>query len=235
MSQHPLSLIHRMIPARQPADGPAPALLLLHGRGADEQDLLGLAPYLDPRLTIVSARAPHRRSVGHHWYDLIAVGAPEPSSYATGREQLDRFVDEIVPHYDLDPARLYALGFSQGAMMTGGLLLTRPEGLAGAIMLSGYLPLGLGLPTREEAVAGAPVFLAHGVHDSVIPIRYGRQARDELTRLRADLTYREYPMDHMIAPDELSDIAAWLTARLDAPPRAAGHQDLATDASSSPS
>src|SRR5579884_3424899 len=93
-----LSLIHRTLPARQ-GDGPHPALLLLHGRGTDENDLLPMALELDPRLFAISARAPLSFPYGGHaWYDLDprGVGYPEAESLKTSLQKLDRFLDEIV-------------------------------------------------------------------------------------------------------------------------------------------
>ena len=215
-----LSLTYRVVPAQRPVDGvPPPGLLLLHGRGADELDLLGLAAALDPRLMLISARAPHRWHVGYHWYDLLDIGVPEPASYAVGRARLEAFVGEIVAARGLDPRRLYLLGFSQGAMMAGGLALTMPERIAGAVLLSGYLPLRQELPVREAALRGLPVFVGHGRYDDVIPVRYGHEARDYLTRVGADLTYREYPLPHTIGEEELAEVTAWLTVRLDGPAR----------------
>jgi phospholipase/carboxylesterase len=212
-----LSLTHRVVPARQPGGGRPPGLLLLHGRGADELDLLGLAGALDPRLTLISARAPFPLGPGYHWYDLIDIGVPEPRSYAAARARLEAFAGEIVDAYRIDPARLYVLGFSQGAVMAGGLVLALPARLAGAVLLSGYLPLDQGVPGDAAGLRGLPVFVGHGVDDPVIAVRYGRQTRDALLRLGAALTYCEYPLPHAIGAEELADIAAWLAARLDEP------------------
>lgn len=204
--------------ARRLGAGPAPALVLLHGRGADENDLLGLADWLDPRLTVVSVRAPFPLGPGYHWYDLVQIGAAEPVSYAAARARLTAWLDTLAPAHGLDPARVYLLGFSQGAVMTAGLLLD-PTGLksrpAGAVLLSGYLPLDQHPPRVAGALAGVPIFIGHGRQDPLIPVDFGRQARDTLTGLGAAVTYREYPIPHTIGEAELADIATWLTARLD--------------------
>lgn len=211
------SLTHLVVPPRAPADGRPPALLLLHGRGSDERDLVGLAGALDPQLMIVSARAPMPLGPGYHWYDLHRVGEPEPEGFRHSLELLDRFVDEIVAGYGIDPARVFLLGFSQGAMMAGALTLIRPERVAGAVLLSGYLPLRSGLAIDEAGVRGRPVFVGHGMSDGVIGIEFGREAHAFLTRIGADVTYREYPIAHQIGDAELRDVAAWLTERLDGP------------------
>ena len=195
-------------------DGKPPGLLMLHGRGADEHDLLGMAGALDPRLLVVSARAPLPLGWGHHWYELVDVGRPEPETFARSLSLLHEFIPAVVAGYNIDPARLFLLGFSQGAMMSGAVVLTRPELAAGAVLLSGYLPLHAGLPIQEERLKGFPFFVAHGTRDPVIPVAFGREARDYLTGVGADLTYREYPTDHRIVEPELAEVAVWLTARI---------------------
>ncbi|MCC6627119.1 MAG: hypothetical protein IT340_06915 [Chloroflexi bacterium] len=213
-----LSLKYIVRPARRPGAGLAPALVLLHGRGADEYDLLGLADWLDPRLTVISVRAPFPLGTGYHWYDLVQIGAAEPISYAAARARLTAWLDALAPAHGLDPARVYLLGFSQGAVMTAGLLLD-PTGLnsrpAGTVLLSGYLPLDQHPPPAAGALAGIPVFIGHGRQDPLIPVDFGHQTRDTLTGLGAAVTYREYPIPHTIGETELADIAAWLAAQLD--------------------
>jgi phospholipase/carboxylesterase len=212
----PLALTHVHQPPRAAVRGAPPGLLLLHGRGADEHDLLGLAPALDPRLAIISARAPFDLGFGYHWYELLDIGRPEARTFRRALELLDTFSAEIITHYGLDPTQLYVLGFSQGAMMSGTLTLTRPERIAGTLALSGYLPLHAGLPLEPARQAGRAWFVAHGERDPVIPVGFGRESRDYLTAAGADLAYHEYPIPHAISDEELSDAARWLTARLDA-------------------
>ena len=217
MPHNQFSLVHQHQSPRAGSDGRPPGLLLLHGRGADELDLFGLAPALDSRLAVVSARAPFGLGFGYHWYDLLDIGRPEPATFERGLALLGAFAAEIAAGYGLDPARLYLLGFSQGAMMSGALALTRPERVAGVVALSGYLPLHAELTFDAAAQAGKPWFVAHGTQDPVIPVGFGRESRDWLSAHGADLTYREYPMPHAISDAELAEVAAWLTARLDAP------------------
>ena len=224
------SLIHRVVWPRVASDRPVPGLLVLHGRGADEGDLLGLATELDPRLLIVSARAPFPLGPGFHWYDLLAIGRPEPASFGRSRDLLGRFLGEIVEGYGIDPERLFLLGFSQGAMMSGTLLLTRSEAVAGAVLLSGYLPLHAGLAIDPASVRAKPVFVRHGVRDDVIPAAFGRESRDFLASAGAALDYGEYPIGHQISDQEVRDVAGWLTALLDDAPEAvtgAGARSLA--------
>lgn len=221
------SLLHRVLPPRADSSGAPPGLLLLHGRGSDEMDLLDLADDLDPRFLVVSARAPFHLGFGYHWYELREVGQPEPRTFSEGLHLLEQFTGEIVDGYGIDRDRVYVLGFSQGAMMAGSLTLTHPERIAATVMLSGYLPLHSGLEYDERKLEGRPFFVAHGIQDPVIPIGFGRETKVYLTSVRAGLAYREYPMGHQVAYEELRQVADWLTARLDSP--AAAPQSLQTE------
>jgi phospholipase/carboxylesterase len=209
-----LGLQHLARAPRSGGSGPHPTLLLLHGRGADERDLLPLADELDPRLFVISVRAPLDLPPGYEWYRLLGIGVPEAGSFAGAFGALTHFVESLPNAYPIDPSRLIALGFSQGAVMAGSLLLARPELTRGTAMLSGYLPLEAGLSVDETKLDDRPVFVAHGLADPLIPIAAARLARDYFTRVGADLTYREYPIAHYIGPDELRDVAAWLQTRL---------------------
>ncbi len=214
MKPSELALYHVTRPPRGAGAGPHPALILLHGRGADELDLLGLAEDLDSRLFVISARAPMALGPGHHWYHLLDIGNPEPKSFASSLASLAQFVADLPKVYAIDPGAIVTLGFSQGSMMAGSLLLTQPSLVAGTVMLSGYLPLLSGLPIRPEELRGRPVFEAHGTVDPVIPVALGRQARDYWNKVGANLTYREYPIAHSIGSQELLEVNEWLAQRL---------------------
>jgi phospholipase/carboxylesterase len=208
------SLAHLALsPAAGSSDGQPPAVLLLHGRGADERDLVGLAGAFDPRLLVVSARAPLSLGWGFQWYELVEVGTPGPAGFARSLDLLHRFVPEIVAGYGIDPARLVLLGFSQGAVMSAAVALSRPDLAAGAVLLSGYLPPTADLEIDESAVRGFPFFVGHGTDDPLIPISWGRQAREELSRLGTDVAYREYPIAHQISESELAELSGWVAKR----------------------
>jgi phospholipase/carboxylesterase len=217
MSEQKWSLVHASEPARG-GDGPHPGFLLLHGRGSDERDLLSLAGELDPRLFTVSARAPFRFPYGGYaWYDLDprGVGYPGGDTLAQSLSLLDRFIDEILSAYPIRGDRLYVGGFSMGAAMSATLALLFPDRIAGAVVLSGYVPAGAGLPFRLDAVDGHHIFEAHGTRDQVIPVEWGRRSRDYFAGTSVDLTYNEYPMGHEISQRELQDVSSWLTQTLD--------------------
>jgi phospholipase/carboxylesterase len=203
--------------ALAPREGaaPHPALVLLHGRGADEGDLLGLAPALDPRLLVVSLRAPlDWPGGGYAWYRLTAPATPDLATFRSSLARLEADLARIPAHYRVDPTRLYLLGFSQGAVMASALLLTAPGLVAGAVCLSGFAPPLDATPARGAALAGKPTFLAHGTLDRVIAVDLGRSLRTTLEGSGVYVTYREYAIAHEIGDAELADLGTWLGARL---------------------
>jgi len=209
---------------REPAVGTAgarpPLLLLLHGIGSNEQDLFGLTPALDPRFLIASLRAPITLQGGAYaWYHtqflpsgyIIDEAAAEQS-----RQGLLKFIDEIVKARGVDDQRVFLMGFSQGCIMSIAAALTAPRKFAGIVGMSGRLLPGVESKiTPKQELRGLPVLLVHGKADSVIPVSYGHQMRDDLQGLGVDVTYIEYPMAHNISRETLDDVARWLTARLD--------------------
>ena len=197
-----------------------PLLLLLHGFGASETDLIGFAEYLDKRFFVASARAPIALGWGGFaWFEINYAGGSisiQSEQAETSRQKLLKFIDEIAAKHDLDTARIYLAGFSQGAIMTYSLILTEPEKFAGAVPMSGILALeNLQNPAAAERLQDFPIFVSHGVHDQVLPVQMGRQARAILEKLPVKLDYKEYPVAHNISEESLADVAAWLTARLD--------------------
>ena len=105
------------------------------------------------------------------------------------------------------------LGFSQGAVMSLGAQALQPEGVAGVIALSGYFPIEVEADAGN--LVGRPAFVAHGVHDDIIPVEAGRRTRDLLERHGVDLTYREYSMAHQVSAEEMADARDWLNRVVD--------------------
>ncbi len=210
------ALYHKIMEPRQSIAGKPPALVLLHGRGANENDLLELSDYLDERLFLISVRAPHPfpGGTGYTWYELEDIGKPVQSEFAQSYSKLKVFLDEIVTLYPIDPAKVFLLGFSMGAMMSLALSLTEPGRIAGVIANSGFVPEESELNFQWEQVKGRPFFIAHGLYDPVIPVQFGRRSAELLRKAHADLTYREYEMGHQIGEECLNDLMQWLSQQL---------------------
>lgn len=207
--------MHRAFSPAEPGSNTFPAILLLHGRGSNELDLLELADELDPRLGVISVRAPFTLEPGYQWYEFQEAGSPEANSFTYSLDKLSSFIDEVVEGYGIRSDALYVLGFSQGAMMAGSMALLHPDRISGAVLLSGYISAAVQGKVLVEQVRGKPFFVAHGIFDSVLPIEFGSMARSLLEQVGVDLTYREYPIEHYVDVTELGDLSAWLTTRLD--------------------
>lgn len=185
----------------RPAAGePDGALVLLHGRGADEHDLYPLLDLLDPErhLLGVTPGAPlHLPPGGRHWYRLGGIPTPEPATFHASVALLADLLEGL----GMPLERVVLGGFSQGAVMTWAMALgpARPRP-AGVIAMSGFLPRVDGWPLATTGLDGWPVAIAHGALDPVIPAELGREARDTLAASGADVTWLEAPVPHTIDP-----------------------------------
>ncbi|MCF2972097.1 alpha/beta fold hydrolase [Synechococcus sp. Nb3U1] len=218
-----LPLTYRFQSPRQASLGSTPLLLMLHGIGSHEGDLIQLAPYLDPRFAVLSLRAPIPLSMGGFaWFEMTWTEEGPVGNIPQARTSLrllssflDQVLQEGIPDTALDSARIYLMGFSQGAIMSLYLALIQPEKLAGIVAMSGRLPEEVVAEAVEpERMKNLAILAVHGTEDAVLPIPFGREIRDYFTRLPLDFTYREYDMGHEVSPQSLLDIQDWLRGRL---------------------
>jgi phospholipase/carboxylesterase len=202
---------------RQPSEAP-PMLLLLHGYGANEHDLFGFADQVDPRLHVVSARAPLALPWGGYaWYNLSGAPGqlvPDAETRQVAAELIERFVAGLPARTGANPRQLFVLGFSQGAILSLALASRAPQLLAGVVAVSGYLDPEL-LPEPAPSFEGLPILHMHGTFDQVIPVAAAHTTRDFLQGTAARYEYHEYPVGHGIDPEGLGEIQSWLRARLD--------------------
>ncbi|MFF0284476.1 luciferase family protein [Rhodococcus aetherivorans] len=195
------------------SDDPSrPLVVLLHGRGADERSMLGLAPLLPTGPSYAAVRAPLTEGAGYAWFANRGIGRPVADSLAKTMAWFRAWLDEVAPA----PRPVILVGFSGGAAFAGGLLLHEPRRFAGAAILYGTLPFDVGVPITAARLAGVPVFLAQGETDTVIP-------RDLLDRTWTYLlgesgapTYaRRDPGGHSLPRDTVAELAGWISERLD--------------------
>ncbi len=205
------TLLHKIAPASTDFNKPKPAIILLHGRGANEDDLLGLAPFLDPRFFVVAARAPFLfPHGGATWYDMLTVGSPEPRQFMESYEKLVQFVDDVKRFYPVDPHQLYLLGFSMGTVMSYAYALTHPEAVRGVVAHSGYVPEDTPLSFAWDRLKGKSFFVAHGTEDPVIGVEFARRARQLLSKTEATVAYHEYALPHSMSEESVQDFSQWL-------------------------
>lgn len=192
-----------------------PTILALHGRGSNEHDLIGLAPYLPNAYLWLSPRGTF--SLGpdsYEWFQITQVGKPEPTRLANALKTIDHFIDEIIETYPVDKEKLYLLGFSQGSIVALSHALTQPQRVTGVVAQSGYIPHESGLQIDEAGVKNKPFLLTHGIQDPMLPVDWARRSRDTLQKLEADLEYHEFNMGHNVTAESLEVISAWLEKQL---------------------
>jgi phospholipase/carboxylesterase len=204
----------------RPAAGDAAGLLVLHhGRGADEHDLLGLADVLDPerRLHVVTPRAPLTVPgwPGNHWYLVPRVGYPDPDSFRAAHQRLAAFHDEQWERTGIAPENTVFGGFSMGSVMSYALGLdpSRPAP-AGILAFSGFVPTvdGWQPDVAGRAGSGLRAFVAHGRNDQVMDVGFARRARALLEEGGVPVEYHESEAAHHIDPDHVPAAVQWLTA-----------------------
>jgi phospholipase/carboxylesterase len=202
----------------RPAAGePEGALVLFHGRGADENDLFPLLDTLDPQRRLVGAtpRGPLTLPPGgRHWYVLGGFPTPEPTTFHASYEAAGEWLGPFLEEHGLGAERLVVGGFSQGAVMSYSLGLGQGRPRPAAITaFSGFVPEVPGF-ALDLSPPLPPVAIGHGTHDPVIEVEWGRRARQLLEQAGAQVLYRETPMFHQIDADFVGEVSRWLTGVL---------------------
>lgn len=202
---------------REPAGEPEGALILNHGRGADEHDLHGVLDLVDPerRLLGVTTGGPLRLPPGgRHWYAVQRVGYPEPESFAAGYSLLRERVDGLLAERGIDWSRAVVGGFSQGAVMSYALGLGPGRPVPAAIVaLSGFIPEVEGWSAEFESRSSLPVFIHHGANDPIISVEFGRSARARLDQEGLPVEYTETGAGHSLPPEAIESLRGFVAAR----------------------
>ncbi|MFN0091065.1 MAG: alpha/beta hydrolase [Acidimicrobiales bacterium] len=194
-------------------------LMLIHGYGADEHDLAGLTPALDPegRFFTVCPRGPLDVEPygGASWYHFTDHG-PDPATFQGSLIELDHLLDAVCEHRGAQRSEVVVAGFSQGGSMALALALRRSGKArpAAALCLSGFLHQPDWLEYDWRAPDLPPVWVQHGTHDPMLPAERGRRSASTLEQHGVDVTYREYPMQHEIRPECITDLRSWLRQRI---------------------
>lgn len=193
-------------------DAAAPLVLVMHGRGADANDLADIAPMLDAGgCRFVFPNAPRAfepypgMTFGRSWFD---GWPPQGSSFAESRALVARFIEELLDRYPTPAGTLVVSGFSQGGMMAldTGLRIEQP--VAGVVCMSGALNENDPPPLRDHR--HRPVLLVHGSEDEMIPVLAARRTRLLLEESGIDPEYHEFPMGHQVSPESLATVAAFI-------------------------
>jgi phospholipase/carboxylesterase len=202
---------------RTPAGEPAGAIVLLHGRGTSEQDVVPLIDVLDPRGRLVAAcpRGPlELPAMGHQWYATQADGLADAATFLATFQRLQAWLEGLAARTGVPFERTVLGGFSQGAVMAGALGLGpgRPRP-AGILAMSGALPSVPGFVLQLEDLGGLPVAITHGTQDPLVDVERGRDTRDRAVAAGADVVYRETDVPHTVDPRVVPDLVGWVDAR----------------------
>ena len=217
------------------AAGEAEGVLILHhGRGSDEHDLIGLADVLDPdrRLHVLSPGGPLQLPgwPGRHWYSVPRVGYPDPETFWAARTALAEFHDAAWERTGLSPERTVLGGFSMGTVMsyTLGLSADRPAP-AGILAFSGFVPTVEGWEPSLADRTGLRAFISHGRLDPVMDIAFARSARGLLEGGGISVDYHESDAAHHIEPRVLPEAASWVAETLPRAPQPGASTARRTD------
>jgi phospholipase/carboxylesterase len=212
--------VSELVYRERPAAGEAAGLVVLHhGRGADENDLLGLADVLDPerRLHFVTPRAPLQIPgwPGFHWYVVPRVGFPDPDTFHAAYAKLTELHDELWERTGMAPGSTVFGGFSMGSVMSYslGLGAGRPAP-AGILAFSGFIPTVEGWQPSLADRTDTRVFIAHGRNDPIMDVSFARDARALLEAGGLPVEYHESDAGHHIDPAHVQPAVEWLRTTL---------------------
>jgi phospholipase/carboxylesterase len=205
--------------------GPNPqaSVIWLHGLGADGHDFEPIVPELrlSKAVRFVFPHAPVRPVTINNgmrmraWYDIFQFGGgPEDEKGVRESEGLLGKLIQAEKTKGIQPAKIVLAGFSQGGAIVLQTGLRYPERLAGIMALSTYLPLHEKISEASQANRDVPIFMAHGAHDDIIPLRRAEQSKDLLVKSGYPVEWKTYPMPHSVCGEEVRDIAAWLSRLL---------------------
>ncbi|MEN3297961.1 MAG: phospholipase/carboxylesterase [Pseudonocardia sp.] len=192
---------------RGDADAEAPLVVLLHGRGSHEREIIGLVDLLPEGPAYAAVRAPIAEGGGYAWFANRGIGRPVPESLRCTMDWFRDWLDAVAPA----GRPVVLIGFSGGAAFAGGLLLDEPARFVGAALLAGTLPFDGGVPATPGRLTGSPVFVAQGDDDAVIPRELLDRTWEYLTgESGATAVARRDPVGHEIAREAAIELGKWL-------------------------
>jgi phospholipase/carboxylesterase len=209
MSSESLGFRHHYAPGR--GDQAATTLLLLHGTGGTERDLVPIGEALLPGAALLSPRGKVLEQGMPRFFRRLAMGVFDVPDLIARSRELSEFVREASLTYGFDPSRVFAVGFSNGANIAASMMLLHPRTLRGGILFRAMVPLQ---PPEPPSLAGTSVFLGAGRFDPMVPAANTEQLAEMLRVAGADVTLHWEPEGHALVPSEVEAARRWLSAQL---------------------
>ncbi|MBT0608928.1 alpha/beta hydrolase [Aequorivita echinoideorum] len=215
MEKKDLRLEHNFKPAKNTSEK-APAIIMLHGFGSDENDLFAFATELPEKYAVISFRAPIRlEPYGNAWYNIYFDSADgkfsDDKQAIASRDLIAQCIDEAVEKYNLDPNNITLAGFSQGTILSFAVALSYPEKVKNVLGLSGYVNTEiLKEGFADNDFSNLKIYTSHGSVDQVIPVDWARKTKPFLENLNIDFQYSEFPVGHGVSPQNFSEMKQWL-------------------------
>jgi phospholipase/carboxylesterase len=200
-----LGFIHRFVPATDSSS--AETLLVLHGTGGDENDLIGIGQAIAPGAAILSPRGNVLENGAPRFFRRIAEGVFDPKEVRSRAEELARFIRAAVVTYRLDPSRLFAFGYSNGANVAATVMLIEPGILQSAIL---FRPMLVYEPTEKSDLSGSAVFISAGRMDPIVPTASVERLAELLKTAQAEVMLKWQLAGHNLVPSEVREAADWL-------------------------
>jgi phospholipase/carboxylesterase len=207
-----LDFVHRYVPPTADAGTGRVTLLLLHGTGGDEHDLLPLGRALLPGAGMLSPRGQVQEHGAYRFFRRLAEGVFDQEDLARRTEGLAAFIDAAARAYAFDRAVVVAVGFSNGANIAASLLLRYPGLLRAAVLLRPMVPLE---PSATPDLAGTAVFVGAGRADPMVPAGHTDRLAELFRRAGADVTVHWAPGGHALTAEEVAAVQRWIPAHLD--------------------
>jgi len=197
-----------------------PVIFLLHGIGSNEEDLFSFAEQLPAKFLVISVRAPFTLDADRFAWFQVDFSSEEPvinrKQADKSRNDLLQFISQMEQEYQFDSSQVFLCGFSQGAIMSYSIGLTRPDLIKGIAVMSGrILNESKSFFASDEKLSHLAVFISHGIDDTVLPIHYAREGLEYLQTRNMSPTYKEYQEGHTINAEMLIDLVTWLDLNLD--------------------
>jgi len=200
-----LGFVHRFVPAEDSASGET--LIVLHGTGGNEDDLVGIGQTVAPGAAILSPRGNVLENGAPRFFKRLAEGVFDPKEVRSRAEELIHFIRAAVARYDLDASRIYALGYSNGANIASTVMFIEPRLLQGAVL---FRPMLVYEPEKQGDLSSASVFISAGRMDPIVPVKSVERLAELFESSRAETTLKWQQTGHNLVPSEVREAAEWL-------------------------